>query len=154
MPPPSPGRPNSAGGADDVFPPTRSVTSYENNGGASPGSYFRGGAHEVDDLNEYEVDDLLLYPRAQEGTGGTWGGLGGDDWESSKEDWERLGEMVGDYGDISDSESVGSLSGLLRGYGVLGGLDDDGSSDGSVSEFDIEEVGDEEKRRHEWEHIR
>lgn len=101
----------------------------------------------MDDLGEYEVDDLLLYPRAEGEGAGPF--VGGDDWDSSREDWERLGEMVGDYGDISDSESVGSLSGLLRGYGVLG---EDGSSDGSVSEFDIDE--DEEKRRHEWEHIR
>lgn len=112
----------------------------------------------MDDFGEYEVDDLLLYPRGGEGTasGGVGGGdedalfgLGGDDWEAAREDWARLGEMVGEYADVSDSESVGSLSGLLGRYGGLGG---GGSSDGSVSEFDIEE--DEEQRRHEWEHIR
>ncbi|ORY85409.1 hypothetical protein BCR35DRAFT_302898 [Leucosporidium creatinivorum] len=154
MPPPSPGRPNSASGGDDAFPPTRSVTSYDSDGGSSPTSFYRaGGGHEMDDFGEgeYEVDDLLLYPRA-EGEGGDWAGLGlgGDDWESSREDWERLGEMVGDYSDISDSESVGSLSGLLGRYSAYG-LGGEASSDGSVSEFDIEE--DEERRRNEWEHI-
>lgn len=109
----------------------------------------------MDDFGEgeYEVDDLLLYPRA-EGEGGEWAGLGlgGDDWESSREDWERLGEMVGEYGDISDSESVGSLSGLLGRYSAHG-FGGDASSDRSVSEFDIDEA-DEERRRNEWEHIR
>lgn len=130
---------NSSG--EDSFPPTRSVNSFDID------SSFRTAyaGTDVDDFGEYEVDDLLLYPR-----GGASGEEGGFDWlENVNEDWERLGDMVGEYDDISDSESVGSLSGLLAGYGRGGAM-----SDGSVSDFDIDEAIEQERSRHEWEHIR
>lgn len=136
---------SSSSSGEDAFPPTRSVGSFDID------SAFRTAAYsptDIDDLGEYEVDDLLLYPR-----GGARAGEEGDlDWfDNANEDWDRLGEIVGDYGDISDSESVGSLSGLLG--GTFGGSRA-AMSDGSVSEFDIDEAVEQERSRHEWEHIR
>lgn len=191
---------SSSSSGEDVFPPTRSVSSFDIDA-AFRTTYSSAAAAvaagEVDDFgDDYEVDDLLLYPRggtgggADGGVAGVGAGLGlgggsaamggdgdGDSWDRvgldwfdhAHEDWARLGEIVGEYDDISDSESVGSLSGLLaraRGDGAYGGAGASGAgagagggpgstmSDGSVSEFDIDEAVEQERSRHEWEHIR
>ncbi|KAM0793066.1 hypothetical protein ACM66B_000552 [Microbotryomycetes sp. NB124-2] len=176
---------SSSGSGEDAFPPTRSVNSFDieslvrKSGGGGSGGGGRDrrtklaatdSTTEDDLLGEYyDVDDLLLYPR---GFVGEVEGL--TDWfDHAQEDWDRLGDIVGEYSDISDSESVGSLSELLgRGgfesasAGFVGagqvryeddesGMRRDGSSsDGAVSDFDIDDVESEERRaRHEWQHI-
>ncbi|KAK4703245.1 hypothetical protein P7C70_g2979, partial [Phenoliferia sp. Uapishka_3] len=134
IPPSSPGgRPSSE---NDTFPPMRSVSSYDSD------LSFRAafGQEALDDVGDYEVDDLLSPGRDDD--------LFGDgDLESttSRAAWDRLGDLMGNYDDISDSESVGSFNFL--------GFRDDESSDGSVSDLDIDEEVSKDQIRQEWEAI-
>lgn len=134
-PPPSPGGTHHYAD-NDVFPPRRSMSSFDVD------SSFRAayGHDTSEDLGEYDADELLF------GQGDPDGEM---DPTSSRAAWDRLGDLLGHYDDdISDSESVGS-------YGFLGFGDGEDSSEGSVSDFDMdEEVCDEQKNRDEWEHIR
>lgn len=133
-PPPSPGGTRHTAD-NDVFPPRRSMSSFD------PDSSFRAayGHDTSEDLGEYDADELLF---------GQGEGDGEMDPTASRAAWDRLGDLLGHYDDISDSESVGS-------FGFLGFGDGDDSSEGSVSDLDMdEEVVDEQKNRDEWEHIR
>lgn len=134
MPPASPG----GSGDNDVFPPRRSMSTVEpdrNLRYSSPGS---SNSHQenLDDIGEFEIEDLLTPRTDADGEFET-------DPLATKAAWDRLGLLMGEYDDISDSESVGSLNFL--------GFNDD-SSDGSVSELDIDEL--DEKNRKEWEQLR
>ncbi|KAK4054759.1 Factor arrest protein 11 [Microbotryomycetes sp. JL201] len=172
-------RPSSSGssssGSEDAFPPTRSVNSFDieslvrksgrhrSQAGATSTTDVTTPDPENDLLGEYyDIDDLLLYPRGSFAASGSSAvEEGSTDWfEHAQEDWDRLGEIVGEYSDISDSESVGSLSELLgRGYGRVEFGDDDGSvgdgtsSEGNVSDFDMDDLEAEQRARHEWQHI-
>lgn len=115
---------------NDVFPPRRSMTSFDHD------NSFRSayGHDPLDDLGDYEVDDILNPRLDREGEYDS-------DPLASRETWDRLGDIMGVYDeDISDGESVGSFGFLNFG--------DDGS-DGSVSDFDIEEM-DEQKNLSDW----
>lgn len=141
MPPPSPGggRPNLE---NDVFPPTRSLSSFDSD------ASFRAayGQEPLDDFGDYEIDDLLS-PRE----GGEIDGMYGEfDPTSSRAAWDRLGDLMGNYDDISDSESVGSLNFL----GFRDTDTDSYSSDGSVSDLDIEDDLSKEQIRQDWAAIR
>lgn len=133
MPPPSPG--GSRITDNDVFPPTRSVSSFDSD------LSFRSayGQESLDDVGEYEVDDLLS-PR---GDGDFYGDM---DPAASRAAWDRLGDLMGHYDDISDSESVRSFNFL--------GFGDDDSSDGSVSDLDIDDEVSKDQIRQDWEAIR
>ncbi|KAL8286192.1 hypothetical protein RQP46_004680 [Phenoliferia psychrophenolica] len=139
MPPQSPGGTRLTD--NDVFPPTRSVSSFDND------MSFRAayGQDPLDDVGDYEVDDLLS-PRADDGDL-LYGDAGGAEFDSvgSRAAWDRLGDLMGHYDDISDSESVGSLNFL--------GFRDDDSSDGSVSDLDMDEAVSKDQIRQEWEAI-
>ncbi|SCV68896.1 BQ2448_1017 [Microbotryum intermedium] len=165
---------------DDVFPPSRPITSFDfdtsdpsnpNTSGhpllppTSPtlSRYPSDYPSNLDEYADYEVDDLLLYPRPIDEDGYLSTSEGGvlDPLEASRADWERLGQLVGQYDeDISDSESVGSLRGLLGYDRAQEDEDGAGSDEGSeVSKFELEEdTMDERQRaamaaRNEWEHI-
>lgn len=92
--------------------------------------------------------DDLLFPRLDSD-----GELEMDpaDPAGSRAAWDRLGELLGHFDDISDSESVGSFG--FMGFGRGGGGGDD-SSEGSVSDFDMDDDLDERQARSEWAHIR
>ncbi|KDE05127.1 hypothetical protein MVLG_04469 [Microbotryum lychnidis-dioicae p1A1 Lamole] len=172
----------SSSSNDDVFPPSRPITSFgfdhpdelsnpTHNGQTllSPTSptlsrYPTDYPSNLDEYADYEVDDLLLYPRHIDEDGYLSTSEGGvlDPLEASRADWERLGQLLGQYDeDISDSESVGSLRGLLRFERGEGreGEGEEGSDDDGVSEFELEEERMDERQRkaiavrNEWEHI-
>ncbi|KAK4058163.1 Factor arrest protein 11 [Microbotryomycetes sp. JL221] len=180
----------SSSNGEDMFPPNRSVNSFDIESSFRQSAILPtwhdstttttttgtktsfdtttavggGGSLGEEDLfgsDCYEIDDLLLYPR-----GGLQGAMEGSvDWfEHAHQDWQRLSDIVGEYSDVSDSESVGSLNDLLNDQqGAYGRAthnrhhdeDDVSSEDGNVSEFDIDEsIEDSERRaRHEWQHI-
>lgn len=135
LPPASPGGSNDS----DVFPPRRSMNTFDQD--RSNTARFSGSPSQnpelLDDIGEFEIEDLLTPRTDAEG-----------EFESdpmvTKAAWDRLGILMGDYDDISDSESVGSLDFL--GFG-------DDSSDGSVSDLDIDEI-DEMRTRNEWEQLK
>ena len=137
MPPQSPGGTRAVDN-NDVFPPTRSVSSFDQD------LSFRTayGQDPLDDVGDYEVDDLLSSRADSE----LYGDASEFDPTSSRAAWDRLGDLMGHYDDISDGESVGSLNFL--------GFRDDDSSDGSVSDLDIDEEVSKDQIRQEWEAIR
>lgn len=139
QPPPSPG---AAYPADlDVFPPNRPPHSY---------SSFRSAfGHESpsEEIGQYEVDEVLFNTLST----GTESGAGGDyfagDIPATSIAWEHLGDLLGRYDDISDSESVGSI-GLLD----FGRDESEDASDGSISDYDLDEAR--RDNEHEWERIK
>lgn len=119
----------------DPFPPHRSVGSFDYD--YSP-SYGHDSTEDTTD--EYEIDDLLS-PSAEGDNELETGPL------ASRAAWDRLGDLLGHFDEISDSESVGSFGFLDFGR--------DNDSDGSVSDLDMEEESvDERQNRNEWEQIR
>ncbi|KAM0755828.1 hypothetical protein T439DRAFT_13398 [Meredithblackwellia eburnea MCA 4105] len=141
-PPPSPGA-SQQQAENDVFPPTRSVSTFEPDPPPFRSPSF--GAEMPDDLSEVEIDDLLG-PHANLDL---FDGDGEFDPMASRATWDRLGDLIGRYDeDISDSESVGPELHFLR---IFNGSS--GSSDGSVSDLDMDEEMDREQIRHDWEAI-
>ncbi|KAI5478586.1 hypothetical protein MNV49_004845 [Pseudohyphozyma bogoriensis] len=134
--PPSPGggdrRPPSE---NDVFPPTRSMASFDPEREPPQRSVPAYSPDLGEDFGDYEVEDLL---------GPRYDSDGELDLDplTSQAAWDRLGEFMGTWDDISDSESVGSFNFL--------GFGRDDASDGSVSDLDIDEI-DEAQNRVEWE---
>lgn len=109
---------------------------------ASPRPAGVGGTGDDDlDLGAYDVEELL-YP--------TFDSDGELDFDpmSSRAAWDRLGDFMGHYDDISDGESVGALDflGLER--------EDSDGSESSVSDMELDDEVDGEKTRQEWEAIR
>lgn len=135
-PPLSPGGGPGAA-SDDVFPPTRSMTSFD-----VETSFRSSYGHETsaDDVGDYELEDLLRprYQLDQDGELET-------DPTASRAAWDRLGDILGHYDDVSDSESVESL-GLMR-------FARDTGSDGSVSDLDIDEEAEQRQARSDWVHM-
>lgn len=133
-PPLSPG----GGPGEELFPPTRTMNSFDVE------TSFRSsyGHEQSDELGDYELDDLLC-PRYQIDRDGELE----TDPVSSRLAWDRLGDILGHYDDISDSESVGSVGFMRFGRSSSG-------SDGSVSDLDMDDEEDERKVRGDWEHIR
>jgi len=129
---------------NDVFPPTRSVNSFE----PEHSPVRSPGLQAEDDLDGFEVDELLGGGLDGADEGEEWAGL--DHAGRARVAWEQLGDILGGFDDdISDSESVGSY-GLL---GFRGGYARDGSEDGSVSDLDVDEA-ERERGRKEWEDIK
>lgn len=116
--------------SDDVFPPLRSHDDRDRN-------YLDATMESMLDDSELES---LFYPQYSVNPDG---GLERNDTATSA--WHRLGEILGEWDDISDSESVASI-------GYLGGAGSDAGSDTSdVSSLD--EFQDPEQQRADWEHI-
>lgn len=99
------------------------------------------GHEATDDLGDYELEDLL-HPRYQLDQDGELE----TDPASTRAAWDRLGDILGHYDDVSDSESVESL-GLMR-------FTRDTGSDGSVSDLDIDEEAEQRQARSDWVHMR
>lgn len=142
-PPASPG-PGRGRDDDDAFPPVRAVNSFE----PEHSPVRSPGLQAEDDLDGFEIDELLGGGLGEsEGEGG-WAGL--DHVGRARVAWEQLGDILGGLEeDISDSESVGS-------YGLMGfrsGHRGEGSEDGSVSDLDVDEA-ERERGRKEWEDIK
>lgn len=114
----------------DVFPPVRSF--YDNTRSSDPSTTIDGF------LEDYEVESLF-YPHYSVSSNGLL--ERSDDAATSA--WNRLGELLGDFDDISDSESIASI-------GYLGG---EFGSEGSVSSLDDFKEDDAQNRRAEWEHL-
>ena len=137
---PGNGAPTSTAGPNvvsehDPFPPHRTVGSFDYD--YSP-SYSQDSTE--DNTEEYEIDDLLS-PSTEGDNELETGPL------ASRAAWDRLGDLLGHFDEISDSESVGSFGFLDFGR--------DNESDGSVSDLDMEEeLVDERQNRNEWEQIR
>ncbi|KAI9620378.1 hypothetical protein KEM48_008201 [Puccinia striiformis f. sp. tritici PST-130] len=89
-------------------------------------------------MQDYEVESLF-YPHYSVSSNGLL--ERSDDAATSA--WNRLGELLGDFDDISDSESIVSI-------GYLGG---EFGSDGGVSSLDDCKDEDNQDRRAEWEHL-
>lgn len=119
-----------ASAESDVFPPVRSF--YDNTRSSDPSTTIDGF------LEDYEVESLF-YPHYSVSSNGLL--ERSDDAATSA--WNRLGELLGDFDDISDSESIASI-------GYLGG---EFGSDGGVSSLDDFKDDDNQNRRAEWEHL-
>ncbi|KAH9465085.1 hypothetical protein Pst134EB_004571 [Puccinia striiformis f. sp. tritici] len=119
-----------ASAESDVFPPVRSF--YDNARSSDPNTTIDGF------LEDYEVESLF-YPHYSVSSNGLL--ERSDDAATSA--WNRLGELLGDFDDISDSESIVSI-------GYLGG---EFGSDGGVSSLDDCKDEDNQDRRAEWEHL-
>ncbi|KAH8930704.1 hypothetical protein BT69DRAFT_243 [Atractiella rhizophila] len=110
----------------DMFPPPRSAASWDDHFRATyiPDAIMEGY------LDNYEeIIDGLFDPRPITG-----------EENASLSAWNRLGQILGEGDDISDSESVASI-------GFLGTYDDDGSSTDGGWDSKEEQV-------HRWEAIR
>ncbi|WAR55265.1 hypothetical protein PtB15_6B3 [Puccinia triticina] len=120
-----------ASAESDVFPPVRSF--HDNTRSSDPSTTIDGF------LEDYEVESLF-YPHYSVSSNGLL--ERSDDAATSA--WNRLGELLGDFDDISDSESIASI-------GYLGG---EFGSDGGVSSLDeFKDEDNQQDRRAEWEHL-
>lgn len=141
---PPPASPSARPVADnDVFPPARSVTSFDHESSPARSPSF---SPEDDPLGDFEIDELLGGPV----------GDGDEEWANldhtarAQLAWDQLGDILGNLDeDISDSESVGSYG--LMGFRDGGAYGAEGSEDGSVSDLDIQE---EDRGRKEWGQIK
>ncbi|PLW34135.1 hypothetical protein PCASD_11606 [Puccinia coronata f. sp. avenae] len=114
----------------DVFPPMRSF--YDHTRSSDPSTAIVGC------LEDYEVESLF-YPHYSVSSNGLL--ERSDDAATSA--WNRLGELLGDFDDISDSESIASIEYLGGEFG----------SDGGVSSQDDGDQQQQQNRRAEWEHL-
>lgn len=113
----------------DAFPPVRSF--YDHTRTMDPTSTIDGF------LEDYEVESLF-YPHYSVNSNGL---LERND-DAATSAWSRLGELLGDFDDISDSESIASI-------GYLGG--EFGAENGNT---DAGEMGEGQySGRAEWEHL-
>lgn len=120
----------------DAFPPVR--TFYDNTRSLDPTSTIDGF------LEDYEVESLF-YPHYSLNSHGLF--ERNDDATTSA--WTRLGELLGDFDEISDTESITSI-GYLGGEFGLDGSNSDASDVSSLDDFQDE---DHNSRRAEWEHL-
>lgn len=138
------------------FPPRRSMNSFDSESSYRPTPVFglsspqQGpslGHESLDESLEFGVDELLS-PQYQLNE---YGELETDP-DATRVAWDRLGDILGHYDDVSDSESVGSF-GLLDFSHKERGRNDRDESDGSVSEYELEEDS-AEKTRSKWERMK
>ncbi|KAH9819906.1 hypothetical protein DFH28DRAFT_954711 [Melampsora americana] len=120
----------------DAFPPVRSF--YDNARMLDPTSTIDGF------LEDYEVESLF-YPHYSVNRHGL---LERND-DATTSAWNRLGELLGDFEDISDTESIASIGYLGGEFGADGGNPD--ASD--MTSLDELKDGDHYSRRAEWEHL-
>lgn len=122
-PPPSP---SANFGLEDSFPPARTMTSFGHNP-AFRSSYIPESLADSY-LEDYEqiLGDLLT-PRYSVDVNGVPSLYPDGSGAQAESVWHRLGEILGETDDISDSESVGSIGYLNFGEGSESGSDDSGS---------------------------
>ncbi|KAI8446653.1 hypothetical protein BY996DRAFT_7797118 [Phakopsora pachyrhizi] len=120
----------------DVFPPIR--TFYDNTRQIDPTTAIDGL------LDDCEVESLF-YPHYSVTSSGSL--ERNDDAASSA--WHRLGELLGDFDDISDSESIASIGYLGGEFGLDGNISD-GCDTSSQDDFKDD---DHNNQRAEWEHL-
>lgn len=110
-----PSHPDSSGAmaqTEESFPPSRSMAMFGHAPAFRP-SYIPDGLADSFMGDDYEaiLGDLLT-PRYTVDSNGTPSLFPDGSGAQAESAWMRLGELLGDTGDISDTESVGSMSAL------------------------------------------